>query len=94
MQCPRAVHACGALRLVGECTRHHNNVGGVTESQVRHNSSNVGGVTAGQVGHNSSHYNDAMMDEIDGYSPQSFHLHALLIQEAKTLHNTNHTCQI
>ena len=50
----RAVHACGALRLVGGCTWHHSNVGGVTAGQAPHNSSNVGGVTAGQVGHNSS----------------------------------------
>ena len=50
---PRAVHACGALRLVGGCTRRHNNVGGVTAGQVPHNSSNVGGVTAGQARHNS-----------------------------------------
>ena len=35
----------------------HNNVGGVTAGQARHNSSIVGGVTAGQVGHNSSNYN-------------------------------------
>ena len=35
----------------------HNNVGGVTAGQVRHNSSNVWGVTAGQVRHNSSRYN-------------------------------------
>ena len=35
----------------------HNNVGGVTAGQTRHNSSNVGSVTAGQVGHNSSVYN-------------------------------------
>ena len=47
----RAVHACGALRLVGGCTWRHNNVGGVTAGQVPHNSSNVGVVTAGQVGH-------------------------------------------
>ena len=33
---------------------HHNNVGGVTAGQTRHNSSNVGGVSASQVGHNSS----------------------------------------
>ena len=45
----RSVHACGALRLVSGCTWRHNNVEGVTASQVRHNSSNVGGVTAGQV---------------------------------------------
>ena len=35
-------------------TCRHNNIGGVTADQTRHNSSNVGGVTAGQVGHNSS----------------------------------------
>ena len=51
---PRAVHACGALRLVGGCTRCHNNVGGVTAGQAPHNSSNVGVVTAGQAPHNSS----------------------------------------
>ena len=34
---PRAVHACGALRLVGGCTRRHNNVGGVTAGQAPHN---------------------------------------------------------
>ena len=50
----RPVHACGALRLVGGCTWHHNNVGGVTAGQARHNSSNVGGVTASQARHNSS----------------------------------------
>ena len=32
----------------------HNNVGGVTAGQARHNSIIVGGVTASQVGHNSS----------------------------------------
>ena len=48
------MHACGALRLVGGCTWHHNNVGGVTAGQSPHNSSNVGGVTAGQSPHNSS----------------------------------------
>ena len=48
----RAVHACGALRLVGGCTWRHNNVGGVTAGQAKHNSSNVGGVTLGQVGYN------------------------------------------
>ena len=51
------MHACGAFRLVGGCTRRHNNVGGVTAGQAPHNSSNVGVVTAGQVGHNSSYYN-------------------------------------
>ena len=30
--------------------RRHNNVGGVTAGQARHNSRNVGGVTAGQEG--------------------------------------------
>ena len=50
MQRPRAVHACGALRLVGGCTRRQNNVGGVTAGQAPHNSSNVGVVTTGQVG--------------------------------------------
>ena len=54
MRCSRAVHACGALRLVGGCTWRHKNVGGVTAGQVPNNSSNVGVVTAGQVGHNSS----------------------------------------
>ena len=58
MQRSRAVHACGALRLVGGCIRRHNNVGGVTAGQAPHNSSNVGVVTAGQVGHNSSTYNE------------------------------------
>ena len=57
MQRPRAVHACGSLRLVGECIRRHNNVGGVTAGQAPHNSRNVGVVTAGQVGHNSSIHN-------------------------------------
>ena len=54
VRCPRAVHACGALRLVGGCTRRHNNVGGVTAGQAAHNSVNVGVVTAGQAAHNSS----------------------------------------
>ena len=53
----RAVHACGALRLVGGCTRRHNNVGGVTAGRAPHNSCNVGVVTAVQVGHNSSFIN-------------------------------------
>ena len=53
MQRSRAVHACGALRLVGGCTRRYNNVGGVTAGQAPHNSTNVGVVTASQVGHNS-----------------------------------------
>ena len=48
MQRPRALHACGALRLVGGCTRRQNNVGGVTAGQAPHNSSNVGVVTTGQ----------------------------------------------
>ena len=39
LRCSRAVHACGALRLVGGCTSCHNNVGGVTAGQVTHNSS-------------------------------------------------------
>ena len=50
----RAVYACGALRLVGRCTWHHSNVGGVTAGQAPHNSSTVGVVTAGQAPHNSS----------------------------------------
>ena len=33
---------------------HHNNVGGVTAGNARHNSSDIEGVTAGQVRHNSS----------------------------------------
>ena len=35
----------------------HHNVGGVTASQARHNSSNVGGFTVGQMRHNSSNIN-------------------------------------
>ena len=42
VQRSRAVHAYGALRLVGGCTRRHKNVGGVTAGQAPHNSSNVG----------------------------------------------------
>ena len=57
MQRSRAVHACGALRLVGGCTLRYNNVRGVTAGQAPHNSNNVGVVTAGQVGHNSCHTN-------------------------------------
>ena len=53
MQRSPAVHACGALRLVGGCTWCYNNVGGVTADQAPHNSNNVGVVTAGQVGHTS-----------------------------------------
>ena len=52
MQRLRAVHTCGALRLVGGCTWRYNNVGGVTAGQAPHNSSNVGVVTAGQVEQN------------------------------------------
>ena len=48
MQRSRAVHACGALRLVGGCTRRHKNVGGVTAGQAPHNSSNVGVATRNQ----------------------------------------------
>ena len=62
---PRAVHACGALRLVVGCTWRHNNVGGVTAGQAPHNSSNVGVVTAGQVGHNSSNNNDGNIVDRD-----------------------------
>ena len=65
---PRAVHACGALRLVGGCTRHHNNVGGVTAGQAPHNSSNVGVVTAGQVGHNSSVTNRSINRKCVGHT--------------------------
>ena len=43
------------MQVAGDCGAdwtlhqwHHNNVGGVTAGQARHNSSNVGGVTAGQ----------------------------------------------
>ena len=39
---------------VGQARHNSSNVGGVTVGQARHNSSNVGGVTASQAGHNSS----------------------------------------
>ena len=49
MRRPRAVHACGALRLVDGCTRRHNNEGDVTAGQAPHNSSNVGVVTGARL---------------------------------------------
>ncbi len=41
----------------GQARHNSSNVGGVTAGQARHNSSNVGGVTAGQEGHNCSKFN-------------------------------------
>ena len=51
------------MQAAGDWTLHpwcHNNVGGVTAGQARHNSSNVGGFTDGQVGHISSNNNKSI----------------------------------
>ena len=62
-----------ATVVVGGWTLHpwrHNNVGGVTAGQARHNSSNVGGVTAGHVIYNSSNTN-ASIYKMHGKRPYS-----------------------
>ena len=57
----------------------HNNVGGVTAGQARHNSSNVGCVTAGQVGHNSSSCNKEISNYLLGHMIRGNNIRMLVL---------------